>query len=733
MPAPDRTIWGDIVNSKGRIGLVLNESITSTTCTVSVGTWFWSKWGCTDNTNKIYFDENASSASTYRGYANISHTVSSGDGWSTQNQTRILNSDDYQYTYTRGTTAKTIWYRAKFMNVEAVDGVMHVKASVTIPALEKYTITYNANGGTGAPSSQSKFYGININISAVVPTRSGYSFVGWGKSATATTVSYNPGGGCGENTNLTLYAIWKANTYTITYNANGGTGVPASQTKTHGVTLTLSSTKPTRTNYTFLGWSASSAASTATYAAGGSYTGNGNATLYAVWALAYTNPRITNVKVFRSDSTGAASDDGKYFKASFNWATDKTVSSIVIRWQRTTYDDTNWASSTQTASGTSGSIASICGGGGLSIDYSYRVQIIVTDASGSTTVTKIFSAKVYPIDIYKDGKGVAILKPATTSGRLDIGADTYVNGVKVTGNTLAIKGTNTISTTANDTIANWKGHGNAAVHWYNSGGTITDKPSTYGFLLNLVNGSDVHQLWFPQVSGGLAHRGGNNSGWSGTWKKVLDDTNYNTYCVPKTGGNFTGFVKMDNSVNTVGWFRLHNDYIAFYKSSADAQSHTNRKCWIGYDGTTNTNLKVNNEAGGYNYVNKAWTVSSDNRFKDFIDNIPDVFVDIWMDLQPKVFKWNEKNYGDDGVHFGLIAQDVIATFAKYNLDHRDYGFVNSFTLQGDDTEYYGIAYDEYHMLTAMSLKKSMAKQAEQQKQIDNLQAQIDELKKLINK
>ncbi len=77
-----------------------------------------------------------------------------------------------------------------------------------------------------------------------------------------------------------------AKTYTVSYNANGGSGAPSSQTKTHGTTLTLSSTVPTRSGYTFLGWSTSSTATSATYAAGGSYTSNSAATLYAVWSQA---------------------------------------------------------------------------------------------------------------------------------------------------------------------------------------------------------------------------------------------------------------------------------------------------------------------------------------------------------------------------------------------------------------------------------------------------------------
>lgn len=61
-------------------------------------------------------------------------------------------------------------------------------------------------------------------------------------------------------------------------------GAPSSQTKTEDVTLTISTTKPTRSGYTFLGWSTSSTASSASYQPGGSYSANASVTLYAVWS-----------------------------------------------------------------------------------------------------------------------------------------------------------------------------------------------------------------------------------------------------------------------------------------------------------------------------------------------------------------------------------------------------------------------------------------------------------------
>lgn len=72
-------------------------------------------------------------------------------------------------------------------------------------------------------------------------------------------------------------------TYKISYDANGGTGAPGVQTKTHGKNLTLSNTKPTRSGHEFLGWSTSKTATTPDYLAEGTYTRNASTTLYAVW------------------------------------------------------------------------------------------------------------------------------------------------------------------------------------------------------------------------------------------------------------------------------------------------------------------------------------------------------------------------------------------------------------------------------------------------------------------
>ena len=151
-----------------------------------------------------------------------------------------------------------------------------------------YTVSYNANGGSGAPASQSKTSGVTLALSGTKPTRTGYSFLGWSTSSTATAATYAAGASYTANAAATLYAVWQA-TYTVAFNLNGASGALASQVKTDGVTMTLSSAIPTRTGYNFLGWSTSSTATTPTYAAGVSYTVNAATTLYAVWkANTYT-------------------------------------------------------------------------------------------------------------------------------------------------------------------------------------------------------------------------------------------------------------------------------------------------------------------------------------------------------------------------------------------------------------------------------------------------------------
>lgn len=151
--------------------------------------------------------------------------------------------------------------------------------------INTYTVSYNANGGTGAPSSQTKTYGVTLTLSSTQPTWTGRTFSKWNTKADGTGTNYNPGASYTTNAAATLYAQWTLNSYTISYNANGGSGAPSSQTKYYGTNLTLSSTKPTRTGYTFKNWNTKSDGTGTTYSSGATYTANSGATLYAQWQI----------------------------------------------------------------------------------------------------------------------------------------------------------------------------------------------------------------------------------------------------------------------------------------------------------------------------------------------------------------------------------------------------------------------------------------------------------------
>ena len=339
---------------------------------------------------------------------------------------RSSGSTSFTGTYSisgNGSATKTI--TVAFRNYNTDNGqtaTKNITFNVAVPAWTSYVVKYNANGGTGAPSNQTKWKDQTLTLSSTKPTRTGYSFLGWSTVGWATTATYSAGGSYTANSAATLYAVWKAYTYTVKYNANGGTGAPGNQTKTYGQTLTLSTTKPTRTNYNFKGWATSASATTATYASGANYTNNAAVTLYAVWELAYVKPTLTNVVVERCDQNGIVIDDGTYAKVSFDWTTFKTATSASIEW----VSSENGAVPSLlnlTLSGTSGNVLQIIGDGELNLDFTYSVTLKVTDAGGTTTMSKTLSGFHFPIDILNGevGVGVSIGKPAEKKDTFDVG------------------------------------------------------------------------------------------------------------------------------------------------------------------------------------------------------------------------------------------------------------------------------------------------------------------------
>ena len=163
---------------------------------------------------------------------------------------------------------------------------------------DPYTIVYDANGGTNAPASQiNLIYASAVSLSTTKPIWAGHSFLGWATVADATEAQFAPGQ---EMQNILadgdglfkLYAVWSTNTYTIVYDANGGSGAPLAQENvSYGESISLRSETPVRENYAFLGWVLIKGRTDGAFSAGAEVENlaqEGQVTLYAVWrAVSY--------------------------------------------------------------------------------------------------------------------------------------------------------------------------------------------------------------------------------------------------------------------------------------------------------------------------------------------------------------------------------------------------------------------------------------------------------------
>ena len=146
--------------------------------------------------------------------------------------------------------------------------------------INKYTITYNLNGGKNHTSNKASYYITTATFKLNNPTRKGYTFKGWYSDSKFTKkVTEIAKGSTG---NKTLYAKWGINKYTITYKLNGGKNHKSNKASYYVTTATFKLNNPTRKGYTFKGWYSDSKYKTkVTQIKAGT---TGNKTFYAKWA-----------------------------------------------------------------------------------------------------------------------------------------------------------------------------------------------------------------------------------------------------------------------------------------------------------------------------------------------------------------------------------------------------------------------------------------------------------------
>ncbi len=165
------------------------------------------------------------------------------------------------------------------------------------PTMYTYHLIHEFNyvGGTRwdiTATTAAESYQLDVNKGK--PTRNGYSFAGWADKANAAAAKYFGGEQITltkDSPSKTIYAVWMP-VFELRYDANGGTGAPASQTYTslsptsNQATFTVPNQTPTKEGYTFKGWADSATATTAQYQPGGPIAvkhENSPKTVYAVW------------------------------------------------------------------------------------------------------------------------------------------------------------------------------------------------------------------------------------------------------------------------------------------------------------------------------------------------------------------------------------------------------------------------------------------------------------------
>ena len=148
---------------------------------------------------------------------------------------------------------------------------------------KEYTLSFNANGGSGSMSNQVFTHGTSQKISANTFTREGYDFNGWNTNADGTGTSYTNKQNISITKSMTLYAKWKIKEYTVTFNANGGSGSMESQTFEYGKAQKLNTNSYTKTGYNFTGWTTNADGTGTKYNNKQEISITSNITLYANW------------------------------------------------------------------------------------------------------------------------------------------------------------------------------------------------------------------------------------------------------------------------------------------------------------------------------------------------------------------------------------------------------------------------------------------------------------------
>lgn len=177
-------------------------------------------------------------------------TANSPAGTASVNKSSVEYGGSAVWTATPNTGYKfSKWSNGSTTNPLTVSNITANTHITPVFVLKSYTVTWNGNGGTPSESSSSFYYNDALGT-LPIPTRTGYTLMGWSTSPNGpvnVSITTNVTG------NVTYYAIWQINSYTLTVTAGAGGTVSGGGTYNYGATATLKATPSA--GYHFVKWS----------------------------------------------------------------------------------------------------------------------------------------------------------------------------------------------------------------------------------------------------------------------------------------------------------------------------------------------------------------------------------------------------------------------------------------------------------------------------------------------
>ncbi len=247
------------------------ESITIYTSTTLYAQWTANSLTVTFNSNYPYvaggsgsmssesFTAGTAKALTANGFSDTGYTFA---GWGTAPGGPVVYTNSQSITIYTSTTLYAQW------------------------TANSLTVNFNSNypysaGGSGSMSSESFTAGTAKALTANAFSDTGYTFAGWGTVPEGPVV-YTNSQSITIYFSVTLYAQWTANSLTVTFDANGGTGSMSSESFTAGTAKTLTANAFSNSGYTFAGWG-TAPGGPVVYSDGQSITIYSSTALYAQW------------------------------------------------------------------------------------------------------------------------------------------------------------------------------------------------------------------------------------------------------------------------------------------------------------------------------------------------------------------------------------------------------------------------------------------------------------------